>query len=102
MRNSLPATNSSDYQAAGKKVVAQLIKIYRGILFTVDPKQGSDWHYAGKNVAMGQPNTPILWYRPAGSDTYRVINADLTVREVSAENLPKIESVLLDSPTTQP
>jgi hypothetical protein len=31
----------------------------------------------------------ILWYRPEGTSSYRVVYGDLSVREVAPENLPK-------------
>ncbi len=34
----------------------------------------------------------MLWYKPTGSEKYRVIDADLSVREVTKDELPKIEA----------
>jgi len=50
---------------------------------------GGTWRYAGQNVRFGDPATPIFWYQPAGSATYRVIYADLHVAAVPPQNLPK-------------
>jgi hypothetical protein len=47
------------------------------------------WHYAGEGVKLGDAGKAIFWYRPKGSDTYRVIYADLSVKDVVPENLPK-------------
>jgi hypothetical protein len=44
----------------------------------------ADAHYAGKGVALGKADTPIFWYRPTAANTYRVIYADLSVREADA------------------
>jgi len=49
----------------------------------------SDWHYAGTNVQLGDANTPVFWYRPKGSEVYRVIYGDLRVEEVASEDIPK-------------
>ena len=44
------------------------------------PKE-ADSHYAGKGVSLGAADTPIFWYRPKDSKKYRVIYADLSVRD---------------------
>lgn len=45
----------------------------------------SDWHYAGADARLGDADTPICWWLPAGSLTYRVIYADLTVGDLPAQ-----------------
>jgi RNA polymerase sigma-70 factor (ECF subfamily) len=40
------------------------------------PGEG-EWTYRGKGVRLGETGTPIFWYRPQGSETYRVIYGDL-------------------------
>ena len=62
--------------------------MFNGMLFASALPPGS-FRYAGQNVAYGDPATPIFWYRPADSPTYRVIYADLHVVDVAPENLPK-------------
>ena len=47
---------------------------------TLLPKE-ADAHYAGKGVSLGAADTPIFWYRPKDAKKYRVIYADLSVRE---------------------
>ncbi len=49
----------------------------------------SDWHYTGKNAKFGDTDKEIFWYRPEGSETYRVIYADLSVKDVAPGNLPE-------------
>jgi outer membrane lipoprotein-sorting protein len=62
----------------------------KGMLFhQIIDTRGDDWHYAGKGVKLGDANTPIFWYRPKDSKTYRVIYGDLTVKDVKPEDLPK-------------
>ena len=63
--------------------------IVRGIMFAQMLPADSDWHYAGKDVKLGDVNTAIFWYRPANSETYRVIYGDLSVKDVAPENLSK-------------
>lgn len=48
-------------------------------------------HYAGKGVKLGTPNRPILWLAPPREGgRYVVIYADLSVKEVSADEAPKL------------
>lgn len=63
----------------------------RGMVFlqTFDMQQMEPWHYAGKGVQLGAVETPIFWYRPADSETYRVIFGDLSVQDVAPDDLPK-------------
>jgi hypothetical protein len=56
-------------------------------LLFVKPEQ--DWHYVGAGVPFGDANQPVGWYKPIGSETYRVIYGDLSVKELNAENLPE-------------
>ncbi|MBA7688505.1 hypothetical protein ES703_96988 [subsurface metagenome] len=58
----------------------------KGMLFIMGLK---DQHYAGKGVKLGDADKAIFWYRPEGSETYRVIYGDLSVKDVAQENLPK-------------
>lgn len=45
--------------------------------------------YVGEGVKLGDAKTPVIWWQPQGSETYRVIYADLSVKDVAPENLPK-------------
>jgi hypothetical protein len=47
------------------------------------------WQYAGAGVKLGDAATAIFWYPPQGSDTYRVIYGDLSVKDVAEADLPK-------------
>ena len=51
--------------------------------------QHPEARYAGKGVKLGDADTPVFWYQPKDSDTYKVIYADLSVRDVAEEDLPK-------------
>jgi outer membrane lipoprotein-sorting protein len=65
-------------------------QMFNAMLFVAKlPKEESKWRYAGNGVKINTPDTPIFWYRPAGSQMYRVIYADLTVREIAEDQLPK-------------
>jgi outer membrane lipoprotein-sorting protein len=82
-----------------KEMQAQLnglLKFTRGISFAFEqlPRE-ADAHYAGKGVKVGAADTPIFWYRPKDAKKYRVIYADLSVREVDkAPSVPNAQAVV--------
>ena len=43
----------------------------------------------GKGVKLGDVNTAIFWYRPAGSQTYHVIYGDLSIKDAAEADLPR-------------
>jgi outer membrane lipoprotein-sorting protein len=54
----------------------------------------TDAHYAGKGVPFGTKDAPIFWYRPKDAKMYRVIHADLSVRETGTPpNVPQAQPV---------
>jgi hypothetical protein len=61
----------------------------QGIVFIRFFKGQGQWHYAGTGVELGDGNTPIFWYQPKDSETWRVIYGDLRVEDVAPEDLPK-------------
>jgi outer membrane lipoprotein-sorting protein len=63
--------------------------MYRGMMFVAQLPAESNWRYAGEKVKYGESDRPIFWYRQTGGQTYRVIYADLTVKDMLPENLPK-------------
>ena len=65
------------------------MKFARGMLFHQMVSGRGEWHYAGAGVKLGDAATAIFWYQPSGSDTYRVIYGDLSVKDAAEEDLPK-------------
>jgi outer membrane lipoprotein-sorting protein len=63
-------------------------QMFNALLFVSKLPKESNWRYAGSGVKINTPDTPIFWYRPAGSEKYRVIYADLSVREATEDQLP--------------
>jgi hypothetical protein len=61
----------------------------RGMFFLQLLEIDDKYHYAGKGVKLGDADKAIFWYRPEGAEKYRVIYGDLSVKDVSKENLPK-------------
>jgi hypothetical protein len=66
-----------------------IMKITRAMMFVMKLPAESNWRYAGENAKYGDAQTPIFWYQPSGSATYRVIYGDLSTKDVAPENLPK-------------
>ena len=58
-----------------------LQRVQRGLNFAIRLSPNADAHYVGKGVSFGTADTPIFWYRPKDSKNYRVIYADLSVRD---------------------
>ena len=56
-------------------------RVQRGLNFAYHLPPNADAHYVGKGVSFGAVGTPIFWYRPQDSKNYRVIYADLSVRD---------------------
>lgn len=65
------------------------MKLWRGYTFFHVVAHAGAYHYAGQGVRLGETERPIFWYQPKGSATWRVIYADLSVRDVAAGDLPK-------------
>lgn len=67
------------------------VNFIQGMLYlqTFEMHHKGPWRYAGKGIQFGDADTPVLWYRAEGSQTYRVIYGDLTVRDVAEKDLPQ-------------
>ncbi len=74
--------------APGYEADQQQQIMFDGMLFASTLPVGS-FRYAGQNVPFGDPETPIFWYQPQGASQYRVIYADLSVKSVSPDELPR-------------
>ena len=57
------------------------MKFQPGLKFAASLPPEADAHYAGKGVSLGAADKPIFWYRPKDAKKYRVIYADLSVRD---------------------
>ena len=65
-------------------------KQMRGVTFYMMLKPENDPHYVGGGVTLGTPDRPILWYKPTGAEKYRVIYADLSVKELAPDDVKKL------------
>ena len=73
----------SEQQMAETQVLLQ-----RGLMFALVLPADADAHYAGKGVSFGASDKPIFWYHPKDTKKYRVIYADLSVRD--ADTPPQV------------
>jgi len=88
MRKMTQAEMPKIMEASMKKVMEVQIPLQRGLLFALALPTDADAHYAGKGVSLGAADKPIFWYRPKDAKKYRVIYADLSVRD--AETPPSV------------
>jgi len=70
-------------EAGAQETVKVQMPLQRGIMFAMMPAE-ADAHYAGKGVSLGAAATPIFWYRPKDAQKFRVIYADLSVRDADS------------------
>jgi outer membrane lipoprotein-sorting protein len=61
-----------------------------GCAFIEHLPEGSDYQYVGEDVKFGDANTPVCWWKPPGSKTYRVVYGDLSIRDVDPGDLPEV------------
>lgn len=65
-------------------------KHMQGVMFYSLLKSENDSHYVGGGVKLGTPGRAILWYKPTGAAKYRVIYADLSVKDLSVDEVRKL------------
>jgi len=65
------------------------LKLWRGYTFFHVVAHDGAYRYAGQGAKLGEAGRPVFWYQPQGSTTWRVIYADLSVRDAASEDLPK-------------
>ena len=65
-------------------------KYMQGMMFYNMLTSQNDSHYAGKDVKLGTPDRPIFWYKPTGAEKYRAIYADLSIKELTADDVKKL------------
>jgi hypothetical protein len=78
---------SMNLNSAEETALGQTIQNY--LLFTRFFRGEGPWTYRGQGVMLGEAETPIFWYRPKDSATYRVIYGDLHVEDVAPGDLPE-------------
>ncbi len=81
-----------DKQRAIAEQQKESIKIARGFQFVLMLPKEADAQYARTGAKYGDAERAVLWYKPTGSDKYRVIFADLSVRE--ANEMPTVADAI--------
>lgn len=72
------------YDQAALQVLMRMIRQFLLLQYYQGPGQ---WHWIGAGVQLGDANTPIYWYQPVDSLTYRVIYGDLHVEDAAEDEL---------------
>lgn len=72
-----------------KEKIELAMKLQPGFIFVQLLKTENDWNYVGGNVKLGDAESPVCWYRPDNSETYRVIYGDLSIKDIAPNDLPK-------------
>lgn len=63
-------------------------EILKGLMFAQERKVDGSWGYAGDRVQLGDADKPICWWKPEGSETWRVIYGDLSLGDSSERPQP--------------
>jgi hypothetical protein len=91
-----PALKKKFPQKPGKEIIERLIKVDMvGRMYTILEKDGKDPAYYGDKVTADHPDA-VLFRWKIDDDRYKVVFGDLTVREVTVEELAKLEAVTLN------
>lgn len=72
-----------------QKLQNETVKFTRGFTFSMILMAENDAHYAGAKASPGESKTPIFWYKPKDKTTYRVIYADLSLKD--ADSAPQVK-----------
>jgi outer membrane lipoprotein-sorting protein len=90
-RVSKPSTlvDMAELTKIGMEMGQMMAKFMRGLMFVQQLHADSDWHYFGEGIKLGDANQAVCWYRPEGSESYRVIYGDLSIGDVAGEDLPQ-------------
>lgn len=80
-----------------KELMQLSLAIGRGITWAMELTATADVYYAGKGVKQGEPDRPVFWYKSKGQKNWRVVYADLSVKDATtAPEVPgavRIEAV---------
>jgi hypothetical protein len=64
-----------------KELMTEGVAVGRGLTFAISQPTDADAHYAGKGMKRTSAKAPIFWYKPAGSEKYRIVFSDLSTGE---------------------
>lgn len=72
------------------KAMKEMYKILKGLYFAQEKKTDDNWNYTGNGIRLGDIDEPICWWKAEDSDNYRVVYGDLSIGNVSVEDLPRV------------
>ena len=76
-------------EKSDEKMMNAAVKFGRGMSFAMMLPLAADAHYAGKGLKRTDAKSPLFWYKPTGSEKYRVVWSDLTASDADeAPNVP--------------
>lgn len=75
-----------------KELMQEVVTISRGFQFALLLPPEADAHYAGKGAKVGDSKRPVFWYKPDKSKSYRVVYADLTIK--NSATAPKVAGAM--------
>ena len=93
---------NDEEMAAALESVIQLSNTLGGATgFLLSLKPENDLNYFG-GAKLNEMDRPILWYSPSGDDNYKVVYAELTVEDVTRDNLPPKPEGVVQQPSPKP
>lgn len=81
------AAFSAHFPARADDKAARMRRILCAFRFAATCQQ---WRYVGEGVKLGDADKPVCWWKHPQAEPFRVVYGDLTVRDVAADQLPKI------------
>ena len=82
--------NSKPSEKATKELLVVTATLARGFGFALALAEQTEATYAGEGIQRSMVDTPIFWYKPEGAAKYRVVYADLSIKDLDAA--PKAEN----------
>jgi outer membrane lipoprotein-sorting protein len=75
-----------------QQLMKDALQIGRGFQFPMWLPRAADAHYAGKNAKRSEKARPLFWYKPEGTQQYRVLDSDLTLHD--SNNAPQVQGAV--------
>lgn len=90
-------------QADAQRLMKIGVTMGQGFEFVCELPESANARYAGNGVTRNAKDRPIFWYKPPGASKYRVIFADLSVKdEPTAPQVPGAQPIKNASQTAPP
>ena len=74
-----------------EEVKTKAMSIQKTVLFlAMMSTRAEEWKYVGKDVKLGDAESVVMWWRPKGAKTCRVVFGDLKIRNATPEEMKKL------------